>query len=150
MKALPTLFLGAAAVLLSAAAADEKRPIAYSDLSTTPVIGALGLPLGEIARVEGAYVEGKTKADVGLLLLRVDKLNGRALDKPVVLRRGGEEPVPATKAGQRFKLLGYETGGFVGAPKDLFKYVKPFTVVGFYFQVHFEVINSVDHGHSDI
>ena len=61
-----------------------KTPISADDLNRRfVVIGPLGIPLGEVATVDGTAVvnQGKGASD----LLQVTSVNGKALSKPVTM-----------------------------------------------------------------
>jgi hypothetical protein len=106
-------------------------------------MGELGWPLGSLMTVEGTIVPDdvrRQKEDLGKTLARIDRVAGAALAPPVICELRGERPVTSLKPGARVRLLGYESGAFVGAPSGLFRYVPAFTTTGFGLKVWFEVV----------
>jgi hypothetical protein len=62
-------------------------PIAARDLTTRPVIGKFGKPLGVVFEIEATIYRGSdigTKMDDGRYLLRVVKVDGNPLPEPVL------------------------------------------------------------------
>lgn len=94
------------------------------------VVGLLGLPLGTVCRVAGAFLAGselRQKAYDGVLLMRVLRVNGVELPQPVRLRFGdlhGGAPAGAA-AGAPFDVLAYETGAYVGVPAEAWTHIPP-------------------------
>lgn len=75
---------------VTAAGADEKKvkPITAESLNSIPVIGKLGVPLGEIATVRATIVDGdslRTKAIMGSFLLKITEVNGVELDSEPII-----------------------------------------------------------------
>jgi hypothetical protein len=118
------------------------EPITYADLTTRPVFGRLGRPLGEIITIEGVFTDGtftRMKADDGWILLRVQVVNGIRLKQEQVFQyEQARKNSPA--AGAAFKFIGYETGGFTGEPAGTFKYTGPFPTTGYGFTTKFIVL----------
>lgn len=120
--------------------------INISELNGGSVIGSLGYALGEIIVVEGVAADEnyrRRKADAGKLLLRVKSVNGKQLKDEIIFDfrvfpgAGVENPA----AGAKFKYVGYETGGFSGAPEKAFDYVPRVPTQGFYFGTSFVVLH---------
>ncbi len=118
--------------------------ITVEELRARGAIGELGLPLGTIATVEGTSVSGdslRTKAAAGHRYLRVERVDGRTLQRPVLLWvSSGYEWVPAP--GKTATFIAYETGGFSGAPDRLFDHVDPIATVGFSFESSLVLLKS--------
>lgn len=92
MKNFTTLATAVFLLVIGAGVAfgDEKEPkaITAESLSTTPVIGQLGIPLGQVAQIKAVVVDGDslhTKDGMGTYLLKITEVNGTKLDsEPVV------------------------------------------------------------------
>lgn len=97
--------------------------------SGVQVTGHLGLPLGEVCKIEAVAVDGDTtrlKADAGFTLLRVTKVNGREHDLGLMrfrTRHSNTTDLNPTTAGsiigKSLSLTVYETGAFEGVPAKL-------------------------------
>lgn len=92
--------------------------ITTDELRSATVIGDLGVPIGTLITIEGAYKDMTftgTKQDEGRIALVISNVNGRKLAKPVefdadyYLRK-----LVKPKDKEQFKLLGYEVGEFNG------------------------------------
>lgn len=111
-----------------------------------PVRGALGLPLGQVATVEGVAVAGSStgrKADADLTLLKIEKVGDRQLAHPVQVpfTSPAYAGVKAPEPGKKFKLTGYETGAFTGFPHEAAKVTKAVpATTAFAWTVQFEVL----------
>src|SRR4030095_4472217 len=57
-------------------------------LETVNIIGRLGVPLGQIVRVEGKVISGPKKDGVRDIFFSVQKVNGKALPEPQTFRIG--------------------------------------------------------------
>lgn len=135
----------------SSQAQEASNPIHVSDLNDRPVIGRLGHPLGTIVQVGGVIADGshtRMKADEGEILLRIQSVNGGAVEREIVMHlhsfpasRSGEPP-PA--AGCKFAYIGYETGGFIGVPDDAFKYVPQVATQSHHFSTWFVALKAWD------
>ena len=84
----------------------------------------------------------KNTEKIDSTLLKIDKAGGKALPNPGVLPLRGHQGSGPYKPGMRVRLLGYETGGYTGAPSGLFKYVPAFTTVGYHFATWFELVKA--------
>ena len=99
-----------------------KTPISADDLNRRfVVIGPLGIPLGEVATVDGTAVvnQGKGASD----LLQVTSVNGKALSKPVTMpyRIWPWSDLKKLDAQSRYRLRVYQDGGFAGVPDQAMK-----------------------------
>jgi hypothetical protein len=105
------------------------------------------LPLGQVATVEGAVIEGPFKGFEGGPTLIVQSLNGRPTQADVRLLLKGftqftrPEQLDA-RIGGSYRLEGYETGGFVGHPPEILqrKDIVPFQTAGHYFRLEFQYV----------
>lgn len=95
------------------------------------LVGRLGMPMGESAKVRGLIVEGPFKGYEGGLNVVVQRLNGVATQEIVTLRvrpyfgdwggnLEGDRKMPTPEVGKTFELDVYETGGYVGIPSDAY------------------------------
>ncbi|MEY3395329.1 MAG: hypothetical protein RL346_1565 [Verrucomicrobiota bacterium] len=67
---------------------NKSGSIQISDLYQFPVIGELGVPLGEVAAVQATIVDGdtlRTKEDSGTYRLKITKVNGVELDSQPIM-----------------------------------------------------------------
>lgn len=67
----------------------DATPLSLQDLHMRPIIGDLGVPLGTCADIEAVVVSGRdlsTKQDADSYLLRVTRVNGKALPEPALMR----------------------------------------------------------------
>lgn len=141
--------LGAAGCDDAAARAGAGRssaPITVATLRSSKVIGDLGVPLGTLVTVEGVVLPDdarRRKEDMGAILLRVRRVNGRALHTPFIATLRGGATVRALRPGARVKAIAYEAGGFSGAPHGLFKHVPAFTTKGFGFSTWVDIVKLV-------
>ena len=135
-------------VRLSKSAKAEPPPITIDDLNSRPVIGYLGQPLGKIVTIDGTiYDEDQEhrKAPRGNLL-DVSHVDGVPLKQVRRIDFRADAFVDVKKDqfsdGDRFRLVGYEDGGFSGPPNGVFDYVGPYATVGRYFRTQFVVLKS--------
>jgi len=135
--------------LMHAHAVPGGRPalVNAADVSSgeVQIVGHLGLPLGTVGRVQGAFFDGselRMKALDGVLLMRVTRVNGNSLPKPALFRfsrfQGGI--LPNTLPGREFDLLAYETGAFEGVPQEAWNYVPVATTTGHSFETSLVVL----------
>lgn len=125
-------------------APEPAKSISVAELNQLQVIGWLGQPLGKIVTVEGVVADEtfvRSKAQAGRTLLLIQTADGNVLPERVVFSfdravRQIEEP----KAGSRFKYVGYETGGFTGAPPGIFEFTGPYCTTGYGFSTEFVVL----------
>ena len=98
------------------------------EIQSRGIAGRLHLPLGTIAETSGEVVSNTStaKIDSGLpFFLKITAVNGKPLDPPVLYPPAKYDsgfPL-ALKIGDHFRLVGYETGSFQGAPKGLTNHV---------------------------
>ncbi|HKB40057.1 MAG TPA: hypothetical protein VKD72_26715, partial [Gemmataceae bacterium] len=106
------------------------------------VLGSLGKPLGTLVTVEGVAANDdyrQLKIDQGKILLRIQKVDGKALKEEAIFPFE-DLPFASVKKpaiGARFKYLGYETGRFVGIPQEALKHVGQATTTDHYFVTSF-------------
>ncbi len=122
------------------------KMITLSELSSTKIMGSLGRPLGAVVTIDGMVVDDyyrKLKSDEGETLLKVEKVDGKALPGetiiPLHMAPSGSIKMPAP--GFRFRYKGYETGGFTGVPEEAFRYVPRVATEGFHFKTYFLIIS---------
>lgn len=87
------------------------------------LLGKLGLPLGEVTRVQGIVINDLAKSYEAGLNVRVFRINGVATQAFVQIKLSdyyGRDEVPV-QPGAAFELEGFETGGFVGLPAEAVK-----------------------------
>ena len=97
------------------------------------LIGELHVPLGTVVTVTGVIVKGENKGYEGGMNLRVQRIQGRYYQEgiQVVLKpyfhdwgedaTVGGDSFPKLEVGKTYEMEGYETGGFMGEPVELFK-----------------------------
>jgi hypothetical protein len=128
-------------------APEQAKSVNVAELNQMQVIGWLGQPLGKTVTVEGVVADEtfvRWKAQAGRTLLLIQAADGNVLPERVVFCfdravREIEEP----KAGSRFKYVGYETGGFTGAPPGLFDYTGPYCTTSYGFTTEFVILRDV-------
>jgi hypothetical protein len=143
-----TIFLVLGLTLCSGrSAAGETGRVRDSALASgeAVIVGALGLPLGTVCRIEGEFVDGselRMKEYDGVVLMKVGAVDGKSLASPATLRfeqfREGE--LSGKKSGGAFRTYAYETGRYVGVPPEAFKYVPAVTTTGYFFQTYLVVL----------
>jgi hypothetical protein len=114
--------------------AEEPQKVPVEQLGKTfQLIGKLGVPMGDIVRVEGVVVEGEFKGYEGGPNLRVQRINGKATRKNIQIQihpyvsKWGEEPLaggvalPKLETGKKYWMEGYETGHYVGIPAKAYQ-----------------------------
>jgi hypothetical protein len=139
-------------VVSMATAADPPRDVPVSKLDTeSRPIGQFGQPLGKVVTVQGVIVKGFSKSDVGKYLIRVQRINGRATQEHIEIRLepfGFGLDVPELEFGKTYELKGYETGAFVGIPREVMEIItgggKTMGIAApdFHFRNHFEVLQA--------
>ena len=106
-------------VALSLKSSDDRLTLHYDELSSkVTILGQLGIPLGELATIEGIGSNVRAMTPENFLL---SKVNGQALAKPIsiIVSRAGKFPDKTPVI-----VEGYETGGYEGTPslvEDHFK-----------------------------
>jgi hypothetical protein len=134
----------------------SKPKVRYSLLGgDVEIVGRLGYPLGTMLTVEGTRVEGDSKYH--LRVLGVDRVNGEELPTPVDidvvffsdsmrnLTPTGTPIKPSVpifdisepRVGDRVVYKGYEDGGMVGFPEEVFKYLPAIASDSRHFKVSF-------------
>jgi len=128
-------------------AADTAK-VRWTDLGTrVRVIGSLGVPLGQIVKINGTVVPDecrKRKADLGKTLIEVSQVNGSPLPKKTVVEAAflvAKQDLPSP--GSPITCIGYETGGYHGVPPGTFDHVPPMTAEGFHFAVRFVILKTM-------
>ena len=110
----------------------ERKDIPIEQLGQQyQLVGKLGVPLGQVVRVEGEIVEGDPNLkDRGGPWLRVSRIAGQPTPtevsveiEPYFYKWGepaefGGAALPKLEVGATYEMEGYETGGFVGAPEE--------------------------------
>jgi hypothetical protein len=79
-----------------------------------PPVGCLGYPIGSYLTIEGVREE---KDKGGIQTLLVDTISGYKLEEPVGIWIENVELPP----GERCVLKGYETGRWIGTPKEVLR-----------------------------
>ena len=117
---IPAVALMLVALSASAQPANDpaKQSVTASDIGRRVIIiGDLNKPLGTYLTIEGVRPE---RGGMRNNPLEVDTIDGKKLDKPVIVDVRGTQQLP--KEG-RIVLRGYETGAMAGIPLDpLVKY----------------------------
>ena len=97
------------------------------------LIGKLNEPLGTVLTLQGVVVDGPYKGYEGGPNLRVQRINGRATQEDIQIKLEpyfhefgektliGGKALPKLEFGQTYEFEGYETGHFVGVPKEAYK-----------------------------
>jgi hypothetical protein len=107
----------------------------------------LGAGFGKVIEVEGKILdEADTRrlGDAGAKLIEVSHVGGVAVDPvaiPLELEVGAGE-LPARGTAVRFR--GYETGGFLGTPREAFADLKDIATTQYFFQSRFAVIKQLE------
>ena len=128
-------------------ARDDSKPLTIAEVNRRKVIGELGHPLGTVVTIEGQAADEtytREKSDAGRTLLRVKSVNGKELAQEVVFPFASLETVKLTPpvVGSRFRLIGFETGEFVGMPDGVFDYVPRFATTNYYLRASFVVVSA--------
>ena len=129
--------LALAILLLAPAAshADERQsPPAQKPAEAPKPIGKLRLPLGTPVTISGVVVEGPHKGFEGGPNIRVQRIGQRyhqeelqiqlkppakpSARRPAAQTTADTQTLPHLKTGQTYELEGYETGDFVGQPRE--------------------------------
>lgn len=128
-----------------------ERSIPYNQLGhTLKVKGPLGVPLGKLITIDGSIVDGVALDSIayqGKPVVSVSKVDGKSLDKPVLIRwvPSFQVQIPAewNQFNSRVRAVGFQNGEFRGAPPGLFDYVPAYKTFGWYLDVYFEVAKVV-------
>jgi hypothetical protein len=102
-------------------------PISLSDLNAHPIIGELGIPLGEVAAIRATVVDGNStqmKEHQGEFLLRITSVNGTDLKTEPLMAFSSAigtevEGIDSIWVGKSISLEAYEAGEFSGVPENL-------------------------------
>ena len=94
----------------------HRGAVSVRDLERGPVRGALGLPVGQVAVIAGRAIQTPGAEDK--VSLSIESVDDAPLAAPVVVPfvPPVRPAMPALCSGMRFRLRGYETGGFTGTP----------------------------------
>ena len=146
-----TLFRAASACVtfdwfVSIASAANLMPINVDALEAPAmVIGKLGMPLGKVVTIEADVIDGDRangKALEGVALLMVRSVNGKLVRELYTLRFSWFDTVPTAPLSGRVRLVGYETGQFIGVPAEAFAYIPPVASQGFHFESAFVILKA--------
>jgi hypothetical protein len=93
------------------------------------LIGKLHKPLGTVVRIQGVVVEGPFKGYEGGPNIRVQRINGEATQEDIQIRLDDTTKAVGPviykklelKRGEFYEFEGFESGGFVGHPRELWK-----------------------------
>jgi hypothetical protein len=79
-------------------------------------MGRLGHPIGTYLTISGVRAEPREEGKVGTYTLIVDTVNGFVLDSPI---RTPIDNVRALPSGTRCTFRGYESGRWIGVPREV-------------------------------
>ncbi len=130
-----------------AKAGDEPDSLSYIDVANKRIIGPLGIALGEYLTIEGrpcsigkirtvTYLSAQDIVDHGLNRLEVQKVNGKELKPPVIIRLGCAEQ-PKYAPANWYVIRGYQHGEFGGENPDLEDPTRPTVQASYHFSVCF-------------
>ncbi|NUN66118.1 hypothetical protein HCU40_15480 [Pseudanabaena biceps] len=117
--------------------------ITVNDLEQKPLIGHLGKPLGKIITISGTVRQQGLGAKARPSeVLNVEAVDDQTLAQPVTIEFNLFVTAQVAKPvlGQRFKYVGYETGGFTGIPSEAFKFVPVVATTSHQFYTLFQVL----------
>jgi len=135
-----------------AAPEKERERVSASDLgSTIDVIGTLGVPLGKLVTIEGRVARGDVFGSKGLTewpVVFVERIDEKAVPPTTWIRLRpygpGGNRYGDVKPGTRCRLLGFETGGFMGSPKGAMEsYGVEFQDFSWHFNTRFEIVKAI-------
>jgi hypothetical protein len=131
----------------SFAIAQERISVPVAELGKRfDLVGKLHVPLGKIVTVQGFVVEGPFKGYEGGPTLRVQRIGGTYTQEDIQIRLSDmTQVVPEKKVnikiGESYELEGYESGGFVGHPTEIWKDGIPWVqTTHHYFSLDFNII----------
>lgn len=109
--------MGTVLALGAGDATDTRGRVSVSDINSKVVlVGVLGKPMGTYVTVEGDYYGPAAMIRSGL---EVDKVDGEPLKGITTISNFLERTSKMDlKAGERYRLRGYETGAMSGWPDD--------------------------------
>lgn len=112
------------------------------------IVGELGVKLGTTVTVEGKIIEGPLKGYEGGPSLIIETINETSNQKMIQIPikpywgEFGERSLPKIKTGKTYRFRVYETGNFVGVPREAYKEAKiMLQTSGFYFKNELVVIS---------
>src|SRR5581483_2349526 len=91
------------------------------------LIGKLHEPLGTVLTLQGVVVDGPSKGYEDGPNIRVQRINGRATQEGIRIKltpyfyKFGEKDLPKLSFGQTYEFEGFESGQFVGVPKEAYE-----------------------------
>ena len=122
---------------------NEKSVIKYNSIGwKSPIIGSLEKPLGTLVSVKGTIIKNdKSKADTGVQLLKITRLNKKKLETPIVIRYQTYPWASVTipSVGSAFSFTGFETGRMAGIPNKAFRYLPRVATRDYHFEVYFQI-----------
>ena len=133
-----TSVLGAACLAAFPGCSNERRPRPDPPAQEDLHQGHLGHPLGTYLTIRGVR---DTSGKSGASTLRVDKVNGVALDPPVSMWIDGV----VLSEDERVELKGYESGRFIGVTDEVARATGQVTQAAWQFQRYF-VATSIESG----
>lgn len=130
-----------------AGAQEEQDDLAVAPFNSPDrMIGKLGERFGSVVVVQGIVVEGYRKTEGDRRLLRIQRVNDRATQKHIEIELSGRE-VSSLHFGDSYEFEGYETGEFVGTPREVYAAAvragTPFQTFTFHFRHRLIVLASV-------
>ena len=121
-------------LLVHGASAQVPQNVAVSKLGKEfELVGKLHAPLGRVLTIRGVVDDGPAKGFEGGPNLRVQQIDGSSYqeDIQIVLKPffydWGQEPLaggiglPKLEMGKTYEMEGYETGGYIGSPSEIFR-----------------------------
>ncbi|HEX5105067.1 MAG TPA: hypothetical protein VFV87_14710 [Pirellulaceae bacterium] len=106
---------------------EDQFPVPVAALSDRfALIGKLHVPLGKLVTVQGVVVEGPFKGYEGGPNLRVQRIGAKYTQEDIQIPLSDmTQVVPEKrveiKIGETYEFEGYETGGYVGIPSEVWK-----------------------------
>jgi hypothetical protein len=109
----------------AAAATSEPTEVRIDELGKRfRLVGKLGIPLGDIAKVQGIVVNSRAKGYDAGIGVRIYRVNGQATQEFIQIKLNdyyGRDEIPNLEPGKSYEFSGFETGGFVGVPAAAMK-----------------------------
>jgi hypothetical protein len=129
--------------------ASQGNQISIFEIGANGIVGQLGEHLGTVMKISGIITSHSYDSVIERwnTWATVDQIDDRALSSSVGINLlevitdpdSGRSDVAKLKPGERFTYLGYESGGFVGTPRDALNYVLPSHRIEQHFETWFEV-----------
>ncbi len=93
----------------------------------TLIIGSSGLPFGTILRVEGQLISNDTPGKNAPFVkrIRVTHLDGVELTQPYLVNLNTRNYGVGLSGNGVVRLVGYESGKFIGQPTDVWEHLNP-------------------------